>query len=419
MPKISRALYVAIMLTLVVGKTGVELAWYGDTTFRLHFALWPAISMNLPPAHVAAYVILSLITIVLGYWVTLLRTETLGFEATGSLLFFVPIVNLFQILAYSVTRDIAAPRDHTEWNEQFYVVMQAYLAIVLIGVVMTIISVDEAKSYGAALFCFSPFVYGCLIGYLVNRKRPQSIRKTLVTTTFGLTLLAGVIFMLAMEGILCLAMAAPLAFAMGALGAIAGRAFADAVHGRTAVVVMLVALPIAGAVDRPAQVTRTVTTSIEIAAPPEKVWRYIVDVPAMPQPTEFLFRHGISFPTSARRTTGTERECVFNTGIAKETITALEPLRRLKFHINSQPAEMREWSWKPDVDAPHLHGYVQSEDGEFTLTRLPNGHTRLEGKSWYSSTIAPGIYWSLFADYFVHMIHHRVLTHIKQLSEMA
>ena len=65
----------------------------------------------------------------------------------------------------------------------------------------------------------------------------------------------------------------------------------------------------------------------------------------------------------------------------------------------------------------HLHGYLVSKKGRFVLTELPNGHTLVEGTSWYQHGLEPGPYWRWWSDAIVHRIHQRVLSHIKHLSE--
>jgi hypothetical protein len=88
----------------------------------------------------------------------------------------------------------------------------------------------------------------------------------------------------------------------------------------------------------------------------------------------------------------------------------------LKFDVVEQPAPMKELSFW-DIDAPHLHDYFVSKQGQFKLTELPNGKTQLEGTTWYYHNIKPALYWQLWSDYIIHEIHNRVLTHIKMKSE--
>lgn len=60
---------------------------------------------------------------------------------------------------------------------------------------------------------------------------------------------------------------------------------------------------------------------------------------------------------------------------------------------------------------------IDEPQGQFKLTQLANGHTFLEGTTWYINKINPHIYWTVWSDYIVHKIHKRVLEHIKTQAE--
>jgi hypothetical protein len=78
---------------------------------------------------------------------------------------------------------------------------------------------------------------------------------------------------------------------------------------------------------------------------------------------------------------------------------------------------MKEWTPWRSVHPPHLDRFLVSEAGQFKLTPLPGGRTRLEGTTWYRHHMWPAAYWQLWSDHIIHEIHHRVLGHIKFQSE--
>jgi hypothetical protein len=78
---------------------------------------------------------------------------------------------------------------------------------------------------------------------------------------------------------------------------------------------------------------------------------------------------------------------------------------------------MKELSPYRHVNAPHLEGYMVSRRGEFRLTALPGGRTRLEGSTWYTLAIYPEGYWVIGSELLLHAIHSRVLQHVKRLAE--
>jgi DNA-binding transcriptional regulator GbsR (MarR family) len=89
----------------------------------------------------------------------------------------------------------------------------------------------------------------------------------------------------------------------------------------------------------------------------------------------------------------------------------------LQFLSTSNPAPMQEWTPYANVDPPHLHGFLVSNGGQFLLTPLPNGGTRLEGTTWYHHGLWSATYWRWWSDAIIHRIHMRLLTHIRDQAE--
>jgi hypothetical protein len=159
---------------------------------------------------------------------------------------------------------------------------------------------------------------------------------------------------------------------------------------------------------------------VSVAAPSDVVWRRVVSFPDLPPPTEWLFRIGVAAPLRAHidgAGVGATRYCDFTTGSFVEPITAWEENRLLAFDIVRQAPPMREWSPYRDVNPPHLDGYFRATHGEFLLTPLPGGRTRLEGRTTYVVDMFPQSYWTLPAGRLVAAIHGRVLRHLKALAE--
>jgi hypothetical protein len=169
---------------------------------------------------------------------------------------------------------------------------------------------------------------------------------------------------------------------------------------------------------RPA--TFVVRSAIDIKAPPEKVWQQVVAFTQIPPPSEWMFRAGIAYPIRAEMQgagVGAERHCVFSTGSFVEPIEIWQEPRLLKFSVRSNPPPMEEWTPYQHVTPPHLRGFLVSEGGQFLLTPLPDGSTRLEGTTWYRHGLWPSTYWQLWSDSIIHQIHMRVLRHIRDEVE--
>jgi hypothetical protein len=169
----------------------------------------------------------------------------------------------------------------------------------------------------------------------------------------------------------------------------------------------------------PAATVRSVTTSVEINAMPEGVWQNVIAFSTLDKPTELVFKTGIAYPINAiidGHGIGAVRHCNFTTGSFVEPITVWDEPHLLRFSVDEQPEPMKEIS-PYNIHPNHLHGYWVSKQGQFKLTQLPNGHTLLEGTTWYANKIKPDFYWTIWSDYIVHAIHKRVLQHIKKQCE--
>lgn len=301
----------------------------------------------------------------------------------------------------------------------------AALAGVLLGLASLGIGVYGWNEYGVTLFFGAPVLMGCLTGFIYNYRSPQSWGGTLGISMLMITVTGACLLAFALEGIICLLMAAPLVMPLAFFGALLGKAVACATHtSMPQTVGMLLILPVMAGVEggQPAQIPEhVVTSSVEIDAPPEAVWKYVVAFPDLAEPEDWFFRVGIACPMRARiegQGVGAIRYCEFTTGSFVEPITAWDEPRHLAFDVTNQPDPMRELSPYRHVHPPHLEdASLKSRRGEFRLVALPGGRTRLEGSTWYTFDMYPQDYWTLWSDLSIHKIHDRVLNHIKQLAE--
>lgn len=377
------------------------------------WALWPLLVWTIPFVWIGASM-------------TLRRGLDAGLSPWTGLLFFVPVLNyLWMLLLCGLPSREArpAPRGPASEHTRARAIAQAAAPAAALGVAATSVSVFVADSYGSVLFVGTPFAMGFTAGYLVNRDADRGAVFTQACAGIAVLVTAGALLLFALEGAICLAMAAPPAIVLAALGAVLGRMVARQNRLRPSqALVQLLAIPLLmgaeGAGREP--LLREVISSIAIDAPPAAVWPHVVGFTELPPPTQLAFRLGIAYPMRARiegSGAGAVRYCEFSTGPFVEPITAWDEPRRLAFDVASQPAPMHETSPYRHVYAPHLIDGLVSRRGEFRLTELPGGRTRLEGSTWYQLDIAPQAYWSLYADALIGAIHDRVLAHVKRLAE--
>jgi len=295
-----------------------------------------------------------------------------------------------------------------------------------IGWVFSYLAIYVFEDYAFGLFVWLPFVLGA-ISTLIYSYKNVTTRKTLRNISYWTLLFfcLGLLFF-AWEGVICLIMAAPIGFFFTWIGHLIGYEFVKhKITGTpTAVILLFFSVPCLMAFENANETPdklRTIVTTIDIDAAPEEVWKNVVEFPQLQEPTEFIFKTGIAYPINATITgkgVGAIRSCNFSTGNFIEPIKVWNEPELLKFSVVEQPAPMTELSMY-DIEPNHIHGYWVSKQGQFKLTKLPNGHTLLEGTTWYFNKIKPGAYWTLWSDYIVHKIHNRVLQHIKVNAEKS
>ena len=286
---------------------------------------------------------------------------------------------------------------------------------------LTLLSVFVLEEYGSALFVGTPFVLGALSAVVVHRDGYRGTKTTYVNAAMTFVIANGALLIFALEGVICIVMAAPLTGILMMLGAALGDAI---VRGRarpdgpvTAMVIALPVLAIVPTIVPQAVEIQPVVTSLDIDAAPEVVWPHVIAFSPLEPVEHWLFKAGVAAPIGARiegQGVGAVRHCEFTTGAFVEPITVWDPPRRLGFDVTSQPPTMRELGLWPVVHAPHVEDTLTSHRGEFVLTRRADGGTRLTGKTWYTLDLVPEAYWRLWSDEVIHLIHARVLRHVAQ-----
>lgn len=303
----------------------------------------------------------------------------------------------------------------------------AVLLTAVFGAGITALSTRWFGQYGWGLFVALPFVLGLGSVLLYGYHEPRGFGSCLAVSLLSIVCLALGLVGVAVEGIFCLVMAAPLAVVLAALGGAVGfliQRRAEIMHtAPSMMLVLMVFIPTlmqAESLSGPEPPLFAVTTAVEIEAPPEAVWKQVVSFSELPPPDELIFRLGIAYPTRATidgRGTGAVRRCQFSTGAFIEPIEIWDEPRRLRFSVAANPPPMREWTPYAEVRAPHLSGFLVSRQGEFLLTPLGGGRTLLTGTTWYQHHMWPAGYWQLWSDAMIHRIHRRVLRQIQRLAE--
>ena len=343
--------------------------------------------------------------------------------------FFIPFINyavMLWLAALPSATSTSEPQkpDPSAEVDRFGSAIFGVLGAAAFGLLAVLVSVVGIRNYGWPLFLGTPFIQGMVCGWAFNRERVRSVTETNAVVWTSLLLVGGVVFLFAMEGVICLLMALPIAIVLGVMGASVGRTIAlrgnRNVFGAAA---MLFVIPTGAIMDRAttsAPPTYEVVTTVDVAAAPERVWNKVVQFGEIKAPLAWYFRGGIAYPIRATiegSGVGAIRRCEFSTGAFVEPITVWDEPRRLAFGVAEQPPPLTELSIYSKVYAPHIDGYFRSDRGEFRLVPLTNGGTRLEGHTWYSVAVYPQAYWRATSEVLLHEIHRRVLDQVKLEAE--
>src|SRR5262249_42515387 len=144
-------------------------------------------------------------------------------------LFFVPVVNYAVMLWLSVlpSRPAAlAPRPEGLNPASLRVAGAAIVIVGALGGALAAFCALMLQGYGASPFLGTPFAMGMLSAFILNRHDPTTTGATLRVAALTVALGGLALLLFALEGVLCIAMALPVAIPAAMLGAVLGRAVA-------------------------------------------------------------------------------------------------------------------------------------------------------------------------------------------------
>jgi hypothetical protein len=274
-----------------------------------------------------------------------------------------------------------------------------------------------------------PFALGWLTVAVGERSGPWSWPARLFVPMLTALVALGSALALAWEGLICIVLWVPLTVVMSLLGGLAAAVVGILVRrrrSRAAAAGLVALLPLAVApgerlFEAPAEV-RVVRTSIDVAAPPETVWRAISRVRRFePEEHGTSWSHRIGFPrpveaTLDREGVGGVRLASFEGGVVfVETVTLWEPGRRLAFTIHADPESIPMRTLDPHVTVGGE--FFDVLEGGYQIEPLGPERVRLHLESRHRVSTRFNFYSRLWTDFVMTDVQRYILERLKVRCE--
>lgn len=300
---------------------------------------------------------------------------------------------------------------------------QGFIASIALTLLFVGLGALAFGSYGFAMFIASPFIIGAVTGYIANRKRDLGAERTMLVVLMGTAIGGAALLAVALEGIVCIALAAPLGFGVAVIGGLLGRAIAVGTGSsprQTMGAVALVPLIFVSESLMPTTTRFETHQAIEINASPAVVWQSIIRMDMRDEPVALPYRLGLAYPLGGDvvgEGVGALRRGEFSTGTAVERVTEWIPDRKLAFVVEEDVPALRELSPYEHVHAPHVRGYFLTNLTSFELVPLPGNRTQLVERTSHELKLEPILYWMPLARLVIDLNNDRVLRHIRRRAE--
>jgi hypothetical protein len=283
--------------------------------------------------------------------------------------------------------NLKAPLEEIDQRNLLGGLVAGILTAIAFGIGGFFLLSDRTGAMGGVLFLLLPFASGFATA-LIARSRNLIVASLII----GMVMCSAFLFVMGLEGWVCMLMSSPLiavGLTVGALlGALVRRQVIDKSRRPNVVsALLLLMLPVfltgANKVEEPARrVPRAETfTSIFVSeAPPEKVWNSIKIMDRVNAPKGFLMRIGLPVPVSCsidREEVGGTRRCNFEHGYIEERITEWNPPHSMKLEITSWDVPGRPW-----LDFKDATYGIRQENGRTIMTRTTTIVSRLM-PAWY------------------------------------
>jgi hypothetical protein len=163
------------------------------------------------------------------------------------------------------------------------------------------------------------------------------------------------------------------------------------------------ALRAASTVPRP---STSVVTRMNIAAPPDEVWRGLMFYEQIEEPPPLHLRLLLPMPIrthGSKSAIGDEAMCLYEGGHLLKRVTQIDPCRQYGFEVVEQNLA--------------VGGGLILSGGCYTLRELPGGRTEVAVTTRYVSPKRPGWMWKPIEATVCHLFHRHLLGAMRRKIE--
>ena len=269
-------------------------------------------------------------------------------------------------------------------------------------VLAALVSLAGLDTLGMALFVATPLSVGVAAGLVSTRRQALKLLGVLVAIPLLLLVAVGA------EGLLCVAMAAPLLSVVTVVGYGLGHLYRWLTGGRhgdyhAALWVPTAAFLVSAGVEQFVGVdfvpNRAVTT-VEVPFGKTETFAAIVHVDTVTAAPTWLHAIGLPVPLASHidtLTLGARRTCYLSDGRIDERLTALDAPHSVAMDMGGA-----------DMGRP----WLRLQRDAYTLDSLPDGRTRVTHATDFVSNLRPRAYWAAVERYTVRAQHRVVFDNL-------
>ena len=270
--------------------------------------------------------------------------------------------------------------------------------------VASLISVAGWRDLGAALFVATPLTVGGIAGFIRTWDQMWRLLGLLLVVPSVILLFVGV------EGLLCVAMAAPLLAIVMMLGYGIGRLYAISRgvdvedYHHAALWLPMAVFTVSSTVEHFVgldYLPNETSLAVDLLQPPDEVFEAIIHVDTVKAAPSWLHTLGLPTPLASHLDTlavGGKRKCYLSDGIIHERLTKLNA----PYYVAMDMGE-----------ATMGRSWLRLWEDEYHLAETADGGTRITHTTHFGSNLRPRIYWAAVERYTVRAQHRMVFDNLK------